>query len=119
MEQSHDQTNAKKRQTEENETDVKTVFITGLPSDVKPREIYLLFRTTPGYMFCQIKNMQKSSQVFATFESHDMAVHAINTLHGFQFDPDFPFTLKMELAKATSKTLRSGDHLRGRYPPYA
>ncbi|KMZ61513.1 hypothetical protein ZOSMA_51G00020 [Zostera marina] len=32
--------------------EMRTLFIAGLPGDVKHREIYNLFRTFPGYQSC-------------------------------------------------------------------
>lgn len=35
--------------TQSSTGDVRTLFVAGLPEDVKPREIYNLFREFPGY----------------------------------------------------------------------
>ncbi|KVI02680.1 Nucleotide-binding, alpha-beta plait [Cynara cardunculus var. scolymus] len=36
--------------------EVRTLFIAGLPEDVKPREIYNLFREFPGYESCHLRS---------------------------------------------------------------
>jgi len=43
--------------------DVRTLFIAGLPEDVKPREIYNLFREFPGYESSHLRSPNNSSQV--------------------------------------------------------
>ncbi|RWV88828.1 hypothetical protein GW17_00049054 [Ensete ventricosum] len=43
--------------------EVRTLFIAGLPDDVKPREIYNLFREFPGYQSAQLRRSGQSSQV--------------------------------------------------------
>lgn len=42
--------------------EMRTLFIAGLPGDVKHREIYNLFRSFPGYQSCQLRSGH-SSQV--------------------------------------------------------
>jgi RNA recognition motif-containing protein len=44
--------------------DVRTLFIAGLPEDVKPREIYNLFREFPGYESSRLRSPNGSSQVY-------------------------------------------------------
>lgn len=44
--------------------EVRTLFVAGLPQDVKPREIYNLFREFPGYESSHLRNPSDSSQVF-------------------------------------------------------
>ncbi|RRT85481.1 hypothetical protein B296_00001566 [Ensete ventricosum] len=43
--------------------EVRTLFIAGLPDDVKPREVYNLFREFPGYQSAQLRRSGQSSQV--------------------------------------------------------
>nr|DAD21485.1 TPA_asm: hypothetical protein HUJ06_022948 [Nelumbo nucifera] len=43
--------------------EVRTLFITGLPGDVKPRKIYNLFREFPGYQSSKLRNSTRSSQL--------------------------------------------------------
>jgi hypothetical protein len=44
--------------------EVRTLFIAGLPADVKPREVYNLFRDFPGYESSHLQS-GKSAQVSA------------------------------------------------------
>ncbi|KAJ1414487.1 RNA-binding domain superfamily [Sesbania bispinosa] len=43
--------------------EVRTLFVAGLPEDVKPREIYNLFREFPGYESSHLRSPSNSSQV--------------------------------------------------------
>lgn len=43
---------------------VRTLFVAGLPEDVKAREIYNLFREFPGYESSHLRNQAQASQVF-------------------------------------------------------
>lgn len=49
------------------EEEVKTLFLSGLPDDIKEREIYNLFRTYKGYESCQLKYSGRGYQVSASF----------------------------------------------------
>jgi len=42
---------------------INTLFVSGLPDDVKPREIHNLFRRRPGFDFCQLKFTGRGNQV--------------------------------------------------------
>ncbi|MQL90956.1 hypothetical protein Taro_023554 [Colocasia esculenta] len=42
--------------------EVRTLFIAGLPDDVKSREIYNLFREFSGYQSCQVRCSGQSNQ---------------------------------------------------------
>lgn len=44
-------------------TQVRTLFVSGLPMDVRPREIYLLFRTYDGYTGSSLKLMAKHGKI--------------------------------------------------------
>ena len=44
-------------------TQVRTLFVSGLPMDVRPREIYLLFRTYDGYAGSSLKLMAKHGKI--------------------------------------------------------
>lgn len=45
------------------EEEVKTLFLSGLPDDIKEREIYNLFRNFEGYESCQLKYSGRGYQV--------------------------------------------------------
>ncbi|CEF67899.1 RNA recognition motif domain and Nucleotide-binding, alpha-beta plait domain-containing protein [Strongyloides ratti] len=91
---------------------VRTLFVSGLPFDTKPRELYLLFRAYPGYENSQLKITSKNGKTaspvgFVTFSSKSEAEEAKRQLHGVKFDPDSNITLRLELAKANTKSTRS------------
>ncbi|KAJ7297434.1 hypothetical protein O6H91_Y384400 [Diphasiastrum complanatum] len=99
------------------EADVKTLFLAGLPDDVKEREIYNLFRPHSGYQSCQLKYTGRGCQLvaFVVFSDHASAVAAKEALNGHTFDPQTGETLHVELARADSrsKRSRSGDRAPG------
>ncbi|XP_066576506.1 RNA-binding protein with multiple splicing isoform X4 [Amia ocellicauda] len=68
------------------EEEVRTLFVSGLPLDIKPRELYLLFRPFKGYEGSLIKLTSKQ---------------------GIRFDPEIPQTLRLEFAKANTKMAKS------------
>uniref|UniRef100_A0AC35UA83 RRM domain-containing protein n=1 Tax=Rhabditophanes sp. KR3021 TaxID=114890 RepID=A0AC35UA83_9BILA len=95
----------------ENKENVRTLFVSGLPFDVKQRELYLLFRAYPGYETSQLKVTSKHGKTttpvgFVTFSSKCEAEEAKRQLHGIKFDPENGATLRLELAKANTKTTR-------------
>ncbi|KAL5698769.1 hypothetical protein ACHQM5_029761 [Ranunculus cassubicifolius] len=87
---------------------INTLFISGLPDDVKPREIHNLFRRRYGFDFCQLKYTGRATQVvaFATFFSHQAAIAALNSLNGATFDPQTGAILHVELARSNSRQKR-------------
>lgn len=50
------------------ENGINTLFVSGLPDDVKPREIHNLFRRKHGFESCQLKYTGRGNQV-APFHS--------------------------------------------------
>ncbi|XP_075288115.1 RNA-binding protein with multiple splicing 2 isoform X3 [Opisthocomus hoazin] len=76
------------------EEEVRTLFVSGLPVDIKPRELYLLFRPFKPVGF-------------VTFDSRAGAEAAKNALNGIRFDPENPQTLRLEFAKANTKMAKS------------
>ncbi|XP_041034177.1 RNA-binding protein with multiple splicing 2 isoform X1 [Carcharodon carcharias] len=90
-----------------NEEEVRTLFVSGLPMDIKPRELYLLFRPFKGYEGSLIKLTSKQPVGFVTFDSRAGAEAAKNALNGIRFDPENPQTLRLEFAKANTKMAKS------------
>ncbi|XP_051572233.1 RNA-binding protein, mRNA-processing factor 2a-like isoform X1 [Myxocyprinus asiaticus] len=88
-------------------TMVRTLFVSGLPTDIKPRELYLLFRPFKGYEGSLIKLTSKQPVGFVTFDSRSGAEAAKNALNGVRFDPENPQTLRLEFAKANTKMAKS------------
>ncbi|XP_074594721.1 RNA-binding protein isoform X2 [Brevipalpus obovatus] len=91
------------------ETEVRTLFVSGLPMDAKPRELYLLFRAYKGYegslLKVTSKNGKTSSPVgFVTFSTRAGAEAAKQDLQsGVRFDPDLPQTIRLEFARSNTK----------------
>ncbi|GJY51727.1 protein WHI4 [Tanacetum coccineum] len=84
---------------------IKTLFVSGLPDDVKAREIHNLFRRRPGFDYCQMKFTGRGNQVvaFATFVNHPSAIAALHALNGVKFDPQTGSILHIELARSNSR----------------
>ncbi|XP_018615273.1 RNA-binding protein with multiple splicing-like [Scleropages formosus] len=89
------------------EEEVRTLFVSGLPVDIKPRELYLLFRPFKGYEGSLIKLTSKQPVGFVSFDSRSEAEAAKNALNGVRFDPEIPQTLRLEFAKANTKMAKS------------
>ncbi|KAF9615097.1 hypothetical protein IFM89_021668 [Coptis chinensis] len=87
---------------------INTLFVSGIPDDIKPREIHNLFRRRLGFDFCQLKYTGRGNQVvaFATFFDHQSAMAAVNTLNGAVFDPRTGAVLHIELARSNSRPKR-------------
>ncbi|KAL6512864.1 hypothetical protein OROHE_019654 [Orobanche hederae] len=90
---------------------VRTLFVAGLPEDVKPREIYNLFRECPGYLSSNMRpptssNNQERPFAFATFVDQQSAVMALHALNGLVFDLEKGSTLFIDLAKSNSRSKR-------------
>ncbi|XP_030499956.2 RNA-binding protein L isoform X3 [Cannabis sativa] len=89
--------------------EVRTLFVAGLPGDVKPREIYNLFRDFPGYESSHLRNPSQTSQpfAFAVFLDQNSAIGAMQALNGMVFDLEKGSTLYIDLAKSNSRPKRS------------
>uniref|UniRef100_A0A183CC61 RRM domain-containing protein n=1 Tax=Globodera pallida TaxID=36090 RepID=A0A183CC61_GLOPA len=105
---------------------VRTLFVSGLPADVKARELYLLFRFCAGYESCQLKLTQSgkngtgmlSSVVnsagkgnstpvgFVTFATRADAESAKRELEGVKFDPELAQTIRLEFARSNTKVTK-------------
>lgn len=90
--------------------EVRTLFVSGLPSDVKQRELNLLFRPYKGFESAVLKFPQKPGKIypiapvsFVTFKSKADAQVAKEKLQGEKFDDDYPTTLRLEFAKSNTK----------------
>ncbi|GAB6019127.1 hypothetical protein CHUAL_000745 [Chamberlinius hualienensis] len=91
------------------EDEVRTLFVSGLPMDAKPRELYLLFRAYKGYEGSLLKVTSKNGKTaspvgFVTFTTRAGAEAAKQDLQqGVRFDPDMPQTIRLEFAKSNTK----------------
>ncbi|XP_057806666.1 uncharacterized protein LOC131021482 isoform X4 [Salvia miltiorrhiza] len=97
---------------------VRTLFVAGLPDDVKPRELYNLFRECPGYQSSNLRPPTSSNNqpfAFATFVDQQSAVMALHAFNGMVFDLEKGSTLYIDLAKSNSrsKRLRADDESQG------
>lgn len=87
---------------------VRTLFVSGLPMDAKPRELYLLFRAYKGYEGSLLKVTSKDGKSaspvgFVTFSTRVAAESAKLDLQGVRFDPDLPQPIRLEFAKSNTK----------------
>lgn len=95
--------------TSTGEEEVRTLFVSGLPMDAKPRELYLLFRAYEGYEGSLLKVTSKNGKTaspvgFVTFNTRAGAEAAKQDLQqGVRFDPDMPQTIRLEFAKSNTK----------------
>nr|GME16533.1 U2 small nuclear ribonucleoprotein B'' isoform X2 [Ipomoea batatas] len=88
--------------------EVRTLFVAGLPEDVKPREIYNLFREFPGYESSHLRSPTSNTQpfAFAVFVDQQSAIAAMYELNGIVFDLEKGSTLFIDLAKSNSRSKR-------------
>ncbi|KAK7294330.1 hypothetical protein RJT34_17219 [Clitoria ternatea] len=93
---------------QDDRSNINTLFVSGLPDDVKAREIHNLFRRRPGFDSCQLKYTGRANQVvaFATFFNHESAMAALHALNGVKFDPQTGSVLHIELARSNSRRKR-------------
>ncbi|KAI0985602.1 hypothetical protein GJ496_007102 [Pomphorhynchus laevis] len=87
---------------------VRTLFVSGLPMDAKPRELYLLFRQFKGYEGSLLKITNKNGKHlapvgFVTFTSRADAEFAKQEVSGIRFDPESHQTIRLEFAKSNTK----------------
>lgn len=106
--------------------EVRTIFITGLPEDVKERELQNLLRWLPGYEASQVNFKGEHPMGFALFTSGQFAIAARDALQEMVFDAESKSVLHTEMAKKNlfvkrgivadpstydqSKRLRTGDY---------
>ncbi|PON71031.1 Splicing factor-like protein [Trema orientale] len=79
--------------------EVRTIFITGLPEDVKERELQNLLRWLPGYEASQVNSKGEKPMGFALFATAQQAIAAKDTLQNMVFDAESKSVLHTEMAK--------------------
>ncbi|XVF23006.1 hypothetical protein REPUB_Repub13aG0000600 [Reevesia pubescens] len=79
--------------------EVRTIFITGLPEDVKERELQNLLRWLPGYESSQVNYKGEKPMGFALFSSAQLAIAAKDALQEMVFDAESKSVLHIEMAK--------------------
>lgn len=67
-------------------SEIRTIFITGFPADVKERELNNMCRFLPGYTASQMNWKLGLAQGFALFDTGSAAVSACAMLAHIQFD---------------------------------
>jgi hypothetical protein len=87
--------------------EVRTLFVAGLPEDIKPREIYNLFREFAGYESSHLRTDKAQPFAFAVFVDQHSATAAMHALNGTIFDLEKNSTLFVDLAKSNSRSKRS------------
>ncbi|KAK9820013.1 hypothetical protein WJX72_005117 [[Myrmecia] bisecta] len=76
--------------------ELRTVFVTGFPADVKERELNNLLRFLPGYEASQMHWKNGQAQGFALFQAGAAARSALDSIHNLVFDEGV--VLRCELA---------------------
>ncbi|XWS20786.1 hypothetical protein CRYUN_Cryun31cG0132500 [Craigia yunnanensis] len=79
--------------------EVRTIFITGLPEDIKERELQNLLRWLPGYEASQVNFKGEKPMGFALFSSAQLAIAAKDALQEMVFDAESKSVLHIEMAK--------------------
>lgn len=79
--------------------EVRTIFITGLPEDVKERELQNLLRWLPGYEASQVNFKGEHPMGFALFATPQHAIAARDALQDMVFDVETKSVLHTEMAK--------------------
>ncbi|KAI3857319.1 hypothetical protein MKX03_028979, partial [Papaver bracteatum] len=78
---------------------VRTIFISGLPEDVKERELQNLLRWLPGYEASQVNFKGEQPMGFALFTNSHFALSAREALQEMVFDAESKSVLHTEMAK--------------------
>ncbi|KAE8699498.1 hypothetical protein F3Y22_tig00110577pilonHSYRG00033 [Hibiscus syriacus] len=77
---------------------VRTIFIMGLPEDVKERELQNLLRWLPGFEASQVSYKGEKPKGFALFSNAEFAVAAKDALQKMVFDAKLKSFLHIEMA---------------------
>ena len=76
--------------------DIRTVFISGFPGDVKERELHNMLRLLPGFEACQMNWKAGAPQGFALLATPGHARQLVEALTGLQYDENS--VLRAEMA---------------------
>ncbi|KAE8704984.1 hypothetical protein F3Y22_tig00110430pilonHSYRG00080 [Hibiscus syriacus] len=79
--------------------EVRTIFIMGLPKDVKEKELQNLLRWLPGFEASQVSFKGEKPKGFALFSNADFAVAANDALQKMVFDDKLKSLLYVEMAR--------------------
>ncbi|XP_027410273.1 LOW QUALITY PROTEIN: RNA-binding protein with multiple splicing 2-like [Bos indicus x Bos taurus] len=89
------------------EEEVRTLWVSGFPVDIKSRQLYLLFRPFKGHKGSLIMLTSRQPVGFVVFDCWAGAAAAKNALNGIRFDAENPQSLRLEFAKANTKMARN------------
>ncbi|KAE8720883.1 hypothetical protein F3Y22_tig00018040pilonHSYRG00005 [Hibiscus syriacus] len=79
--------------------EVRTIFIMGLPVDVKERELQNLLRWLPGFEDSHLRYKGEKPKGFALFSNAEFAVAAKDALQKMVFDSKLKSLLHIEMAR--------------------
>ncbi|XP_039025773.1 RNA-binding protein with multiple splicing 2-like [Hibiscus syriacus] len=79
--------------------EVRTIFIMGLPKDVKERELQNLLRWLPGFEASQVSFKGEKPKGFALFSNADFVVAAKDALQKMVFDDKLKSLFHIEMAR--------------------
>lgn len=88
--------------------EVRTIFIAGLPADVKERELHNLLRWFPGFESSQLNNKTEPPVGFGLFTTPQFAITAKDSLQDMVFDSENKSVLHIEMAKKNLFAKRGG-----------
>ncbi|XP_038992955.1 uncharacterized protein LOC120116571 [Hibiscus syriacus] len=79
--------------------EVRTIFIMGMPEDVKERELQNLLRWLPGFEASQVSYKGEKPKGFALFSNAEFAVAAMDALQKIVFDAKLKSLLHIEMTR--------------------
>jgi len=83
--------------------EIRTLYVLGLPKDVRYREVYNFFRFIPGFEHLSLNISGRSPAAWVIFDAHDEAIAALERINNLNFDPeDEELNIRVELAKNNS-----------------
>eukprot|EP01023_Acetabularia_acetabulum_P033816 TRINITY_DN3166_c1_g1_i1.p1 TRINITY_DN3166_c1_g1~~TRINITY_DN3166_c1_g1_i1.p1 ORF type:complete len:308 (+),score=64.93 TRINITY_DN3166_c1_g1_i1:189-1112(+) len=92
--------------------EIRTIFITGFPPDVKERELNNLLRFLHGYKASQMNWKNGQAQGFALFDSSVSARQSVESISQLVFDENH--VLRCEMARKNMYVKEDGGDLMGR-----
>ena len=94
---------------EEDNNDLKTLFVSGLPFDITERELFHIFNRCAGFEDCRLQIKTSSPVAFVSFLSGAEATKALSQMNGYSLDPENQRQMRCEMAKANMKPKRARD----------
>jgi RNA recognition motif-containing protein len=100
---------AKTDAVDEDGSDLKTLFVSGLPVDITERELFHIFNRCAGFEDCRLQIKTSSPVAFVSFFSGADASRALGQMNGYSLDPENQRQMRCEMAKANMKPKRLRD----------